>query len=50
MGFADYIGRFWYSSEPMFGVNMVVCFTSLLRAYPGVAERILGTVLFSALM
>ncbi|MDD1657897.1 MAG: VIT1/CCC1 transporter family protein [Methanomicrobiales archaeon] len=50
MGFSDYLGRFWYSSEPMFGVIMVVCFTSLLRAYPGIAEKILGTVLFSALM
>ncbi|HMK16433.1 MAG TPA: hypothetical protein VK450_05890, partial [Methanomicrobiales archaeon] len=28
---------------------MVVCFTSLLRAYPGVAEQILGTILLSAL-
>jgi VIT1/CCC1 family predicted Fe2+/Mn2+ transporter len=50
MGFSDYLGRFWYSSEPMFGVIMVVCFTSLLRAYPGVAEQILGTILLSALM
>jgi VIT1/CCC1 family predicted Fe2+/Mn2+ transporter len=50
MGFSDYLGRFWYSSEPMFGVIMVVCFTSLLRAYPGVAGQILGTILLSALM
>jgi len=49
MGFSDYLGRFWYSSEPMFGVIMVVCFTSLLRAYPHVAEEILGTILESAL-
>jgi VIT1/CCC1 family predicted Fe2+/Mn2+ transporter len=33
----------------MFGVIMVVCFTSLLRAYPRLAEEILGTVLLSAL-
>ncbi|MDD1663674.1 MAG: hypothetical protein LUQ60_08035 [Methanomicrobiales archaeon] len=50
MGFSDYLGRFWYSSEPMFGVIMVVCFTSLLRAYPQVADQILGTILLSALM
>jgi VIT1/CCC1 family predicted Fe2+/Mn2+ transporter len=49
MGLSDYLGRFWYSSEPMFGVIMVVCFTSLLRAYPGVADQILGTILLSAL-
>jgi hypothetical protein len=49
MGFADYLGRFWYSSEPMFGVIMVVCFTSVLRAFPNLAETILGTILLSAL-
>ncbi|MDD1653635.1 MAG: VIT1/CCC1 transporter family protein [Methanomicrobiales archaeon] len=49
MGFSDYLGRFWYSSEPMFGVIMVVCFTSVLRAYPNVADQILGTILSSAL-
>jgi hypothetical protein len=49
MGLADYLGRFWYSSEPMFGVIMVVCFTSVLRAYPQAAEKIIGTVLLSAL-
>lgn len=49
MGLADYLGRFWYSSEPMFGVIMVVCFTSVLRAYPQLAEHVLGTVLISAL-
>jgi hypothetical protein len=49
MGLADYLGRFWYSSEPMFGVIMVVCFTSILRAYPNAAKEVIGTVLFSAL-
>jgi hypothetical protein len=49
MGLADYLGRFWYSSEPMFGVIMVVCFTSVLRAYPQVAEQVIGKVLLSAL-
>ena len=49
MGLADYLGRFWYSSEPMFGVIMVVCFTSILRAYPILAEKVIGTVLLSAL-
>jgi hypothetical protein len=49
MGLADYLGRFWYSSEPMFGVIMVVCFTSILRAYPIIAEKVIGTVLLSAL-
>jgi hypothetical protein len=49
MGLADYLGRFWYSSEPMFGVIMVICFTSILRAYPNLAEKVIGTVLLSAL-
>lgn len=49
MGLADYLGRFWYSSEPMFGVIMVVCFTSVLRTYPQAAEKVIGTVLLSAL-
>jgi hypothetical protein len=49
VGLADYLGRFWYSSEPMFGVIMVVCFTSVLRAFPNLAETILGTILLSAL-
>jgi hypothetical protein len=49
MGVADYLGRFWYSSEPMFGVIMVVCFTSILRADPILAEKVIGTVLISAL-
>ena len=49
MGLADYLGRFWYSSEPMFGVIMVVCFTSVLRAYPDVADQVIGNVLLSAL-
>jgi hypothetical protein len=49
MGLADYLGRFWYSSEPMFGVIMVVCFTSVLRAYPQVAEQVVDIVLLSAL-
>ena len=50
MGLSDYLGRFWYSSEPMFGVIMVLCFTSLLRTYPRVADEILGHVLLAALM
>jgi hypothetical protein len=49
MGLADYLGRFWYSSEPMFGVIMVVCFTSVLRAFPDAADKIVGTILLSAL-
>jgi hypothetical protein len=49
MGFSDYLGRFWYSSEPMFGVIMVVCFTSVLRAFPNASDQIVGTILLSAL-
>ncbi|HSD57506.1 MAG TPA: hypothetical protein VLB04_04940 [Methanotrichaceae archaeon] len=33
----------------MFGVIMVVCFTSVLRAYPQIAEQVIGVVLLSAL-
>lgn len=49
MGFADYLGRFWYSSEPMFGVIMVVCFTSVLRAFPDATDKVVETILVSAL-
>jgi hypothetical protein len=49
MGFADYLGRFWYSSEPMFGVIMVVCFTSVLRAFPDATDKVVETILLSAL-
>jgi hypothetical protein len=49
MGFADYLGRFWYSSEPMFGVIMVVCFTSVLRAFPDATDKVVETILISAL-
>ena len=45
MGFADYLGRFWYSSEPMFGVIMVVCFTSVLRAFPDATDKVVETIL-----
>jgi hypothetical protein len=33
----------------MFGVIMVVCFTSVLRAFPELAEKVLETVLLTAL-
>jgi VIT1/CCC1 family predicted Fe2+/Mn2+ transporter len=49
MGLADYLGRFWYSSEPMFGVIMVVCFTSVLRAFPDASDQVVRTILISAL-
>jgi hypothetical protein len=49
MGLAEYLGRFWYSSEPMFGVIMVVCFTSVLRAFPDAPEKAVDTILLSAL-
>jgi hypothetical protein len=49
MGFADYLGRFWYSSEPMFGVIMVVCFTSVLRAFPDATDKVVEMILLSAL-
>jgi len=49
MGLSDYLGRFWYSSEPMFGVIMVVCFTSVLRAFPDASDQVVRTILISAL-
>jgi hypothetical protein len=49
MGLSDYLGRFWYSSEPMFGVIMVVCFTSVLRAFPYASDQVVRTILISAL-
>jgi hypothetical protein len=33
----------------MFGVIMVVCFTSVLRAFPNAMDKVIGTVLLTAL-
>jgi len=49
MGLSDYLGRFWYSSEPMFGVIMVICFTSILRTNAVFAEEALWRVVNAAL-
>jgi VIT1/CCC1 family predicted Fe2+/Mn2+ transporter len=46
---SDYLGRFWFSAEPMFGVVMVVCFTSVIRANPTFFDRYLDVILESAL-
>ncbi len=49
MGLSDYLGRFWHSSEPMFGVIMVICFTSILRTNVAIAESIVWRVIDAAL-
>ena len=49
MAVSDYLGRFWFSAEPMFGVIMVVCFTSLFRLNSDIPDDIVDIVLQSAL-
>ena len=51
MGLSDYLGRFWYSSEPMFGVIMVVCFTCILRynQTPALMHLFLDDIIIAAL-
>lgn len=49
MGLSDYLGRFWHSSEPMFGVIMVICFTSILRTNVAIAESMVWRIIDAAL-
>lgn len=49
MAVSDYLGRFWFSAEPMFGVVMVVCFTSVIRANPTLIVPFVNILLESAL-
>lgn len=49
MAVSDYLGRFWFSAEPMFGVVMVVCFTSVIRANPTFFDIYINVILESAL-
>jgi VIT1/CCC1 family predicted Fe2+/Mn2+ transporter len=46
---SDYLGRFWFSAEPMFGVMMVICFTSVIRANPAFISRYLDLLIETAL-
>jgi hypothetical protein len=48
MAVSDYLGRFWFSAEPMFGVVMVVCFTSVIRANPELIGPYVNILLQSA--
>jgi hypothetical protein len=49
MAVSDYLGRFWFSAEPMFGVVMVVCFTSVIRTNPTLIDPFVNILLESAL-
>jgi VIT1/CCC1 family predicted Fe2+/Mn2+ transporter len=49
LALSDYLGKFWFSAEPMFGVIMVVCFTSIFRSFPDVSDSIVDRVLQAAL-
>jgi len=49
MAVSDYLGKFWFSAEPMFGVVMVVCFTSVIRANPTLIDPFINIILESAL-
>jgi hypothetical protein len=50
MGAADYLGRYWYSSEPIFGVIMAICFTDVFLVSPSLAEKNIWKVIFAALL
>jgi VIT1/CCC1 family predicted Fe2+/Mn2+ transporter len=49
LALSDYLGKFWFSAEPMFGVIMVVCFTSIFRSFPDVSDSIVDRVIQAAL-
>lgn len=49
LALSDYLGKFWFSAEPMFGVIMVVCFTSIFRSFPDLSDSIVDQVIQAAL-
>jgi VIT1/CCC1 family predicted Fe2+/Mn2+ transporter len=49
LALSDYLGKFWFSAEPMFGVIMVVCFTSIFRSFPDLSDPIVDRVIQAAL-
>jgi hypothetical protein len=49
MALSDYLGKFWATSEPMFGVIMVICFTSILRINEQLSILIVDRVAVAAL-
>jgi VIT1/CCC1 family predicted Fe2+/Mn2+ transporter len=49
LALSDYLGKFWFSAEPMFGVIMVVCFTSIFRSFPDLSDSIVDRVIQAAL-
>lgn len=49
MGLSDYLGKFWATSEPMFGIIMVICFTSVLRIHQNLSFLLIDRVTVAAL-
>ena len=54
MGLSDYFGRFWFASEPVFGIIMTLCFLAILRnqalyAYPLLLDRAAEYVVTAAI-
>jgi hypothetical protein len=54
MGLSDYFGRFWFASEPVFGIVMTLCFLAILRnqalyAFPLLLDRAAAYVVTAAI-
>ncbi len=54
MGLSDYFGRFWFASEPVFGIVMTLCFLAILRnqalyAFPTLIDRAARYVVTAAI-
>jgi hypothetical protein len=49
MSLADYIGKYWTGAEAIYGVIIVMTFTSVLRGNPVVFKQMLTTIIYSAL-
>ena len=54
MGLSDYFGRFWFASEPVFGIIMTLCFLAILRnqalyAYPLLVDKAAAYVVTAAI-
>ena len=49
MGIADYLGRYWTGAEAMYGVIIVMTFTSTFRSFEFHTSELYTTVVLSAL-
>lgn len=49
MALADYIGKYWTGAEAIYGVIIVMTFTSVLRGNPVFFKQMLSTTIYSTL-